>query len=81
MEIYLLIMGLLVVLSMANPIIKKEEINKLLFIMSKSSFNGFNNRRNAYRVKNMLSGYRAFLIQVYNHIEDQNIKNKNKSKI
>lgn len=31
MEIYLLIMGLLVVLSMANPIIKKEEINKLLF--------------------------------------------------
>ena len=31
MEIYLLIMGLLVVLSMANPIIKKEEINKILF--------------------------------------------------
>lgn len=42
---------------------KLKSLNRIIYDLKRSSFKGFSNRKNKYKTKNKLAGYRAFLIQ------------------
>lgn len=60
---------------------KMNYINKLLFDLSQSNFNGFDNNSQKYHVKNQLSGYRSLFIQMYRYVSDDYYKKFLKNKI
>lgn len=60
---------------------KLHKINKIIFNMSKKDFNGFDSRKSKYKAKNILAGYRAFLIQAIRYIDDFQIEKQLQKKI
>lgn len=60
---------------------KLHRINNILFNLNQSSFGGFTNNSKKYYTKNVLAGYRSFLIQSIRYIEDESIINRTNNKI
>ncbi len=60
---------------------KYKDLNKIIFDMKKKSFVGFSDKREEYRVKNKLAGYRAFLIDSSRTISDVKYNKRVESKI
>ena len=51
---------------------KLKTINELIYEMEKRNFTGFKSTRKKYICKNLLAGYRAFLIQSISYVNIQN---------
>lgn len=60
---------------------KMQYINKLLFTLSKSNFKGFKSNSQKYHIKNQLSGYRAFFIQIHKYVRNYDYKKFLENKI
>ncbi|MDE6501738.1 MAG: reverse transcriptase family protein [Ruminococcus sp.] len=60
---------------------KFKELNKIIYEMRKKTFNGFKNRKDMYLNKNILAGYRAFIIQTLRYIKDDKTVKQLESKI
>lgn len=60
---------------------KFKELNKIIYDMKKKNFNGFKNRKNMYRNRNILAGYRAFIIQTLRYTKDDKIVRQLENKV
>lgn len=60
---------------------KLHKINEIIFNMRKKDFNGFDSRKSKYKYKNILAGYRAFLIQTIRYTDDLQIEGQLQKKI
>lgn len=60
---------------------KLYNINKILYNINKSNFQGFETNYQKYTLKNKLAGYRAYLIQLYKYVKDNDYKLYLKNKI
>ena len=58
-----------------------ENSNKILYNINKSNFQGFETNYQKYTLKNKLAGYRAYLIQLYKYVKDNDYKLYLKNKI
>ncbi len=60
---------------------KFKDLNKIIYDMKKKTFVGFCDRREKYRIKNQLAGYRSFLIDSSRNINDIEYNKRVESKI
>lgn len=60
---------------------KLTRLNKIIFLMSQSSFSGLKTTSEKYSVHNKLAGYRSFLIQSLKYVTEPQLKIKTNSKI
>lgn len=60
---------------------KLQRINRIIFNLEQSSFKGFKDIKSLYKYRNVLSGYRSFLIQAIRYFDDEKKITKTKNKI
>lgn len=60
---------------------KLKRINEIIYIMRRKDFKKFPSRKSMYRVRNILAGYRAFIIQTLRCTNDEKVVNQLNNKI